>query len=291
MGAKEQNPHRGDPNPTPGVTKGDLYGDVILLVRDPVTGLPILAADEDGNMWPQACTSEDCSTAVLMVDNEIPAGATTFEVDFGRASVVRSPTSVVDHALDEALAKLTADGAVISTDPAGRITITVGGVTSTIDSPLENLALYIDLVKGLVSGSATVDALGDLATLDTAASLLAGAADKTGDISLDFLVNENVFAGVAEAGDVYSYDGFKYDRTYPTDYTFWYSPDGLVAPVEKTMDINDYLEFVNGTLPAADQSAALFAAAADDALEVIELVHTQIVTDDFLGGYVDVINP
>ena len=226
-----------------------------------------------------------------MVDNEIPAGATTFEVDFGRASVVRSPTSVVDHALDEALAKLTADGVTLGTDEAGRITILVNGVvTSTIDSPLENLALYIDLVKGLVDGSATVEALGDLATLDTAASLLAGAADKTGDISLDFLVNENVFAGVVEAGDVYSYDGFTYDRTYPTDYTFWYSPDGLVAPVEKTMDINDYLASLNGTLPAANEVAALFAAAADDALEVIELVHTQIVTDDFLGDYAQVIN-
>jgi hypothetical protein len=276
----------GGGNPSPGDIKGDLYGDVILLLRDPVTGLPI--PDEDG--WLQACTAADCSTYVSMVDNEIPAGATTFEVEFGRASVVRSPTSVVDHALDEALTKLTADGVTLDTDEAGRITILVNGVvTSTIDSPLENLALYIDLLKGLAEGgSATVDALGTLATLDTAASLLAGVADKTGDISLDFVVNENVFAGIVEADAVYSFAGFTYDRAYPTDYTYLWAPDTETAPVYKELNINVYLDAINDPLPDAGDFAALFAAAADDALEVIELVHTQVViSEEPLPGTVE----
>jgi hypothetical protein len=68
-------------------------------------------------------------------------------------------------------------------------------------------------------------------------------------------------------------------------------PEGATVPVPASMNIKDYLEFVNvdkevfDALP--DGSAILFATAADDALEVIELVHTQVVTDDFLNGFTD----
>ena len=60
------------------------------------------------------------------------------EVELGRLSVGRAPEKVLTHSLDEALSKLTAAGAVIAVDSTGRLT--VNGVT--IDSPLENLALY-----------------------------------------------------------------------------------------------------------------------------------------------------
>lgn len=263
----------GGGNPNPGSTKGDIYGDMVMLLRDPVTGLPIL--DDAG--WLQACTSADCSTYVSMVEGEVPAGETTFEVEFGRASVARAPATVVDHALEEAISKLTADGAVLSQDEAGRITITVNGVSSTIDSPLENLALYIDLMSGLASDatSAAEAALGSLATLDTAASLLAGVADKTGDITLDFVVYNNVITGIVDAGDVYSFTGFTYDRAYE-DVSYFYTLDGGATVLSATLDVNDYLQAVNGDLPTDDQYAALFTAAADDAVEVIELVHTQV---------------
>ena len=130
---------------------------------------------------------------------------------------------------------------------------------------------------------AALDALG-LAWLDTAASLLAGLADKTGDITLDYLVNENVIAGVVEPGDYYVYSEFEYTRDYPTTYEYWVSIDGAL-PTTATLDINAYLadESVNGALPDADDYAALFAAAADDALEVIELVHTQSHTEPLPG--------
>jgi hypothetical protein len=42
-----------------------------------------------------------------------------------------------------------------------------------------------------------------------------------------------------------------------------------------TLNVNDYLDATNGTLPT-DDGVTLFTAAADDAVEVIELVHTQI---------------
>jgi len=271
----------GGGNAEPGVTKGDEYGDLIVLLRDPVTGEPIMQDGEYLVCLDAACEQEPVAT----VEGEVPEGVTPVEVDFGRASLARAPTSVIDHALEEALSNLTADGVVLATDPAGRITYTVDGVTSTIDSPLENLALYVDLMTGLASNNTTSEteaALGDLATLDTAAALLAGAADKTGDISLDFVVYENVIADVvADADSYYDFKGFTYDRDFG-ETTYWVSIDGA-DPVTMTIDLDAYLEAINGELPDSKEFAALFAAAADDALEVIEFVHTAVQTEILPG--------
>ncbi len=260
----------GGGNSEPGTVKGDDYGDLIVLLRDPVTGEPVII---DG--WTQVCTDAACDSYEAMVDGEVPEGVTAIEVDFGRASVARSPDTVTDKALEEALSSLTkADS--ISTDASGRIEYTVDGVTSTIDSPLENLALYIELSTALATaGTQPIESvLGSLATAETAASLFAAVADKTGDITLDYLVYQNVITGVVEPGDYYDYTSFSYDRDYPTNYSYFYlDTDNTVAASQ--VDINEYLEALNGALPD-DGGAVLFAAAADDALEVIELLHTQI---------------
>lgn len=297
-GNPELNPHAGagTGNPDSGTTKGDIYGDLVVLFRDLASGEPIIAGTsidpETGEEITEyyVCLDPDCTETVATVFGEIPEGVTAIEVDFGRSSVARAPDRVMAQALTEALDKLTT-AEDVGVDAAGRITYISDEVTYTIDSPLENLALYIDLAVGLADQTTTSEteaALGEvgLATLDTAASLLAGLADKTGDITLDYLVNENVIAGVVEAGEYYDYTDFIYSRTYPESYDYWYSPDGIVAPISLTLDINAYLadESVNGELPAATDYAALFAAAADDALEVIELVHTQIVTGEILPG-------
>ena len=286
----------GTGNPSSGTTKGDVYGDIVVLLRDLATGEPIVAGTsvdpETGEeiIEVYVCLDADCTDTLATEFGEIPEGTTAIEVDFGRSSVARSPASVTDHALEEALDKLEV-AEDVALDVSGRIVYSVDGVWYTIDSPLENLALYTDLATGLASDAtseteAALDAVG-LATLDTAASLLAGLADKTGDITLDYLVNENVISGVVEAGGYYDYSTFEYSRDYPTDYTYWVSIDGAL-PVTATVDINAYLadETVNGELPAPDDYAALFAAAADDALEVIELVHTQIYTE-LLPGTVE----
>jgi len=275
-----ENPHSGGGDGKPdsaGTMKGDEYGDLIVLLRDPDTGEPL--TNIEGEYY--VCTDAACSETEFTVDGEVPAGVTPIEVDFGRAAVARSPDEVIDKALTDAITKLTADGVVLATDPAGRITYTVDGITSTIDSPLENLALYIDLVNGLDSDSlsAAEEALGDLATLNTAAALFAGVADKTGDIGIDYLVYQNVITDVVEQGDYYDYDGFSYTRDYPDNYSYFVQVGDVVET--KTLDVNDYLEAINGDLPTGD--AALFAAAADDALEVIELVHTQIHTEVLPG--------
>jgi hypothetical protein len=269
----------GGGNPTPGTTKGDEYGDLIVLLRDPVTGLPVV---EDGEYL--VCLDAACTSTIPTVDGEVPAGVTSVEVDFGRAAVARSPTSVMDKALTDAITKLTTEGVVISTDAAGRIIYTVDGVTSTIDSPLENLALYIDLMTGLASDS-TSDAeaaLGDLATLNTAAALLAGVADKTGEISIDYVFYQNLITDVVTNPDTYyDYSDFSYDRDFGTT-TYYVAIDGA-DPVLKTIDLDAYLQVINGDLPEDGEYAALFAAAADDALEVIEFVHTQIQTEILPG--------
>jgi hypothetical protein len=295
-GNPEENPHAGagTGNPSSGTTKGDIYGDIVLLLRDLASGEPVVAGTsvdpETGEEITEyyICLDAACTETVATEMGEIPAGVTAIEVDFGRSSVARAPDRVTDQALDEALAKLE-DATEVGLDVAGRITYNIDGVWYTIDSPLENLALYTDLSIGLADEESTSEteailASYDLATLDMAASLLAGVADKTGDITLDYLVNENVIAGVVEPGDYYEYDTFEYSRTYPTDYTYWVSIDGAL-PVTATLDINAYLadETINGELPDAEDYAALFAAASDDALEVIELVHTQIHTEILPG--------
>jgi len=283
-GNPELNPHAkaGGGKPTgAGSKKGDLYGDLIMLLRDPVTGEAIV---ENGEYL--ICLDVACTETVPTIDLEVPDAVTPIEVDFGRASIARAPDAVTDKALDDALAKLTADGVIIGTDDAGRITYTIDGVTSTIDSPLENLALYVDLMVGLssdVGDTATEEALGDLATLETAAALFAGVADKTGDITIDYLYYQNQITGVVESPDTYyDYADFTYDRDYLATYSYWVSIDGA-DPVSKTLDINTYLEAVNGALPDDGDYAALFTAAADDALEVIELVHTQVYTEILPG--------
>lgn len=276
------NPHSGGGEGKPagaGTKKGDDYGDLIVLLRNPITGEPIV---EDGEYL--ICLDVACTSTVPTVDGEVPEGVAAIEVDFGRASVGRAPSKVTDHSLDEAISKITADGAEISVDDAGRITITVDGVTSTIDSPLENLALYIDLMTGLASSSTseTEAALGSLATLDTAASLLAATSDKTGDISIDFVSYYNVIVDVVKAGEFYDFSKFTYVRDYPTDYVYNYTLDGGVTILSATLNVNDYLAAVNGDI-TGDKGVTLFTDAADDSVEVIELLHTQIYSEILPG--------
>jgi hypothetical protein len=275
-GEKELNPQRGDGNPNPGTTKGDLYGDLVYLYRDPITGLPILV---DG--YEQACTNSDCTEYEPIIDGEVPEGA--IEVDFGRTNIMRAPASVTEHSLDEVVNKLfpvDADGnpvaVTITTDEAGRIVVD----GATIDSPLENYALYLALLSGTIS----IPGFDDPVLLATSA--LAGAADKTGDITLDFVINVNEISELSTGElDYYDYTGFTYVRDYDDDadgdgtidpYTYYYFDTDGTTVLSAQLWIDDYLALTNGDLPSSTEYAALFAQAADDALEVIELVHTQI---------------
>ena len=74
-------------------------------------------------------------------------------VDFGRLNLGRAPDAVINHAFDEAINKFNA-ACDMTLDPAGRIMYAFEDLETencdnwlTIDSPAENLALYIKMLK------------------------------------------------------------------------------------------------------------------------------------------------
>ncbi len=111
-------------------------------VSVPPAGCVLVAGEKDGILDPNVLVIPvNPATCAVLVE----CATCTQEVDFGRISDVRSPDSVFEAQLEDAVFKLaTAD--CISMDPAGRlVTSTVAGdvvSTATIDSPLQNLAIY-----------------------------------------------------------------------------------------------------------------------------------------------------
>lgn len=270
-GAKELNPHSGTPNPTSGTKKGDEYGDLWVLVRDAVTGEPILVNGEY-----QVCVDAGCTEVVMTVDGELPEGAVVADVELGRANLVRSPDKVTQHALDEVLTKLTAATSV-TLDDAGRLVID----GATVDSPLENLALYIAL---MTNDPQLVDVMAKLPgdTVDLAASLLAAGSDKTGDIGLDYVVYLNVITGIVANDEYFNYDTFDYSRdtTYSGDITYFVQdPVTLVVTSVTETILQAVFDSVSYT-SASGAGISDFTQAADDALQIIEFVHTQIHVEE-----------
>lgn len=184
------------------------YGDLFVLYRYP-SGVPILTEDlcqqplaKEEFAGCEETTDGDC--LLIPVD---PATCTvlpeyailTQEIEFGRTSVVRSSDDVFDAQLEEALLSLNTAGC-ISLDPAGRLVyssvINDAVETHTIDSPLQNLAIYRELVKGNAS---QIPLKGNW--LDTAARALGAAVDKTGKISVDMVVYLNQILGLNEQAE------------------------------------------------------------------------------------------
>ncbi len=193
-------------------------GDLFILYRD-AYGVPILTADScqqplaaPGAALPAvgdipACTpSSPTASCLIPVDPATCAvmpGYETYtqEVDFGRTSVVRSPGSVLATQLEDALVNLaTADCA--SLDPSGRLvtsTVTNGVVSSAeIDSPLQNLAIYRQLMLTGYLGAATAPLALPAGPLDTAARGLGAASDKTGKVGVDIVVYLNQILGLTD---------------------------------------------------------------------------------------------
>jgi hypothetical protein len=249
---------------------------------DPLTDLIHLVVSTDG---PEAkCEPTDADLPFLM------------EVDFGRLNLVRSPSKVLDKAYDAALTTLLsglADGG-ISVDPAGRLTAIIAGEEKTVDSPLENVALYLELMKNgngdLKQNGITVISLpNDLngfgeedfrpATwLDVAAALFADGAEKSGLINLDEVVYINEFLGLnVTAGgseDYAHYVGYGYDRqarySGVTANILVESSPGTYQ--EQLVDLWLWPGMFNQVTVGATNARG-FAAAANDALQVIVFIH------------------
>ena len=205
-----------------GTKKGDLFGDMYILLRD-VNGVPL--EDTNGDELVVAFHYDSTGALVPVTDadgklvaiprNEegdlltsVTVGDTTLdvvpgEIELGRLNLGRSPAKVLDQALNEALSKLTADGAVIAIDSSGRLTVD----GTTIDSPRENLALYDQYMA-----SGTIPGVTLPAGFDPAA-LLAAAGDKTGTIGVDTLVYMNSILGINSGTTYYDFSDYQYDRT------------------------------------------------------------------------------
>ncbi|MBU1396455.1 MAG: hypothetical protein KKE84_10010 [Gammaproteobacteria bacterium] len=263
-----------------GSKKGDLFGDMVILLRD-ANGAPILVDglvqviayvyDATGALVPLKDASGNL-VVIPYVDGELAStidGVAVYsaEVDLGRLSVSRSPSKVLDHALSEALSKLTSG--TVTLDSTGRLV--VDGVT--IDSPLENLALYdAYMTTGTLPGVT-------LPTGFNPASLLAASGDKYGDITVDTVVYLNSILGINSGTTYYDFSSVDYDR-----YTTWKDStatvlvlkDGVYVPTVVNL-YDAVFSSTNWTDPTAVGGADDFATAADDYLSVIEFVHDNAV--------------
>lgn len=301
-GTPGQDGKPGNPNPQPGVSKGGIYGDLYVILRDD-NGIPLLYVweDTDGDGVPDTAvpTADGFVQPIDAEGNLIPLDAEgepidetlLQEVEFSRLNVGRSPTRVLLSRYDEAIAAINT-ATSITLDAAGRLVLTIDGVENTIDSPLENLALYVELMNTGTLGGVTVDpsVFGDLAFLvdgsftvedfDVAASLLAAAADKTGELTVDEIVYLNTYVGVegtltdsSGSGSYVDFSTFTYDRSDAfadtTAYVLILQPDGSWVAEE----VNIFEAVFDGTDVTAEAGADSFAQAADDALQVIEFIH------------------
>ena len=272
--------------PTAGSTKGDLFGDLYVIARDD-NGIPILTPEG----WVQPLDAD--GNPIPLDDEGHPIDETlTVEVEIGRLNVSRAPSQVLDRRADEVVTLMNT-ATDLTTDAAGRLVFTVDGDIKTIDSPLENLSIYIALMTtGTIPG---VDDLpgtefdfmvdGALTAADLAASpvFLAAATDKTGVFTTDEIAYIDAFLGIniETVGDVaYSnvdYSGFSYDRaaTYSgvTAEVLVLQDDGTW--MAETVDVYDAV--FDGSSASDSGTLTAYTLAADDARAVVEFIHEYAV--------------
>ena len=126
----------------------------------------------------------------------------TQEVDFGRINEARSPEDVFLSQLEDVVTKLAVADST-SLDPAGRMVASTCPddvvTTSTIDSPLQNLAIYRQLLLTGSIGTALPEGAG---ILDTAARGLGAASDKSGGVNVDMVAYLNQLMGLDEMNTI-----------------------------------------------------------------------------------------
>ncbi len=284
----------GRPNQLTGVKKGDLYGDMYVLLRDE-NGVPIYTQLPDGT-WVVQPVDADGVPIPLDEDGHPTVEGVAVEVELGRSNVARAPLNVLEKRYDEVL-KLIADATAVTLDAAGRLVFTIDGEEKTIDSPLENLAIYVELMnQGTLTDVANpsiftgdlanlVDGTYTIADLVEAKSFLAAAVDKTGSVGIDNVEYLGQILGIDgtltdKVGSQYvDYSAFTYDReaTYigvTADVLVQQSDGSWVAT---TVNIYDAV-FSNVNYDGSNVEA--FAQASDDARAVIEFIHEYALPAD-----------
>jgi hypothetical protein len=145
------------------------WGDISSKTGLPANHLPLVIAYD--STWER--TECEVESSIFLASGETWDGVTYYsdiyyndlvqEVEFGRLNLGRAPDAVLDHAFDEAINNLN-NAKSIAVDASGRLLLTtdiydefltnpdgtpvyIETVTKAIDSALENLALYIKLMK------------------------------------------------------------------------------------------------------------------------------------------------
>lgn len=244
------------------------------------------------------------------------------EVDFGRISLARSPDQVFDAQLDEAVFNLTTAGCT-SLDPTGRMVYSslIDGevVSHTIDSPLQNLAIYRKLMTdGELHDSLSLEG----GWMVTAAVALGAASDKEGEVTVDLVSYLNMIFGFTADGapsaldticiDVreevkgkievnqkcyLDYGSYIYNRDdnfmslpsppyipsdAPKDGTFEYMMVTETDPYTTVQTVDTMLNVVPELADTwVGDNIKAFAKTADDTRAVIEFMHTYEVAEDY----------
>lgn len=261
---------------TASTKKGGDYGDLLVILRNPITGEPIYTKWVDGVMV--TTTPEDGFVQPLDKDgNPIPLNAegepldptAVVTVSFDRLNMGRSPSKVLDKAYDQAVASILSSSTPITYDSAGRLVVTIDGEQQVIDSPLENLALYSAFLK---DGGLTITNSSGVVVYSTsdpmvAASLLAAASSKEQAVTLDSVIylTENILHAPTS-----SLTDFTYSRTDT------YAGVVLTDANGATLEALTVLNTLSGDT-YADAGLSGFAQAADDSRTLIEFVHNNPV--------------
>ncbi|MCJ7500810.1 hypothetical protein MUP29_11205, partial [bacterium] len=216
--------------------EGILYGDLYVMLRDD-DGVPIL--DDYGCIQPVYIEDTELGPLCLTVDMWDPieeecalpdyAVDLVVSVETGRLSSSRTTDSVLDHAYAEAVKNIQ-NAVNVSTDPAFRLLLTMvdpdtlAEIQKTIDSPLENLAMYKKLMLNGFFPSITTVPMSEedeaitydpclnltfvnnfrwlcndeltAEDVETAVSFIGATADKGGGIYLDMVININSNLGL-----------------------------------------------------------------------------------------------
>jgi hypothetical protein len=264
-----------------GSAKGDIYGDMYVILRDD-NGVPILSAagfvqpiDAEGNLIPLDAEGAPIDPSLAI------------EVELSRLNVGRSPTQVLDRRASEVVTLLNSATA-ISFDAAGRLVVTTADGTSTIDSPLENLAIYVALMTtGTIPGVTDlpgtefdylVDGTFTSQDLQAATGLFAAAADKYTSLSADAVAYMNAILGIntVTTGDV-TYSSMDYS-TYTYDRSDAYDGEMITILVKQADGtyVPTSVNLYDAVFASADYTQTgfdAFATAVDDARAVIAFIH------------------
>lgn len=157
-------------------------------------------------------------------------------VDEGRLNLVRSPSDVLTSRMTEVISNF-GDGTVwrVTRDFCGRFymvrtqdAIDAGILDKPIDSPLENMAIYKELMLYGFSRPATQNGLSFLGSgfdvFNLAAACVSASSDKSGVLNIDEIVFLNLFLGVPEPGTGISQVVHQMEKTtkQQTSVTRWY---------------------------------------------------------------------